>query len=369
MKIAFLIPTVGAGGAERVITLMANFWAKKGHTVILFSLDNPANPPFFKLNPEVQYYPLDLLKDERNYLRKFWRTIVQMWTMRKQVRKHSPNVLIAQLDIAIFLSVASTLLLKEKVIVYEGTNPYLSKTNKYLKKLNNFLYRFADHIVLQTQQIANTFPSHLQDKISVIYNPILKPKLQLQSEDYAKNFEHKKIVSVGRLVPPKAFDVLIKAFHTFAQKRPDWTLLILGEGEERQKLETLCATLNITKQVVLPGRVNDPLALLKDCTIFVLSSRYEGLPNALCEAMSIGLPVVATRCKFGPEEIIQHRKNGLLVPIEDASAISEALEELASDVNLCEQLGTNAKDIVNVCSIEKVMQQWEDVIKKLTTRT
>lgn len=368
MKVAFLIPTVGAGGAERVITLMANFWAEKGHTVIVFSLDSPANPPFFKLNPEVQYYPLDLLKDKENYLGKISRTIVQILSVRKQVRKHSPDVLIAQLDIAIFLSVASTLLLKEKVIVYEGTNPYLSKTNQYLKKLNNFLYRFADHIVLQTHQIANTFPSHLLQKISVIYNPIIKPEVQLHSEDYSKNFAHKKIVSVGRLVPPKGFDVLIKAFHTFTRKRPDWLLLILGEGEERQKLETLCATLNISKQVALPGRVNDPLALLKDCTIFVLSSRYEGLPNALCEAMSIGLPVVATRCKFGPEEIIQHRKNGLLVPVEDASAISEALEELANDVNLCEQLGTNAKDVVNVCSVEKVMQQWEEVIDQLTAR-
>lgn len=365
MKIAFLIPTLGAGGAERVVTLMANFWAEKGHSVVIFSMDDPANPPFFTLNTKVQYHPLNLLKEEENYIGKTWRTISQILSVRKQVKQYKPDVLIAHLSIAIFLAITSTLFLKQKVVIYEGTNPYLATTNKYLKNLNNFLYRFADRMVLQTHQIAKTFPSHLQQKISVIYNPITKPEVQLHSEDYPRNFSNKTIVSVGRLVLPKAQEVLIEAFHIFAKKKPEWSLLILGEGEERQKLETLCATLNITEKVALPGRVKNPLDLLKNCTIFVLSSRYEGLPNALCEAMSIGLPVVATRCKFGPEEIIQHRKNGLLVPVEDAQAISKSLEELANDINLCEQLGTNAKDIVNVCSIERVMSLWEGVIKSI----
>lgn len=370
MKIAFLIPTLEAGGAERVVSLMANFWAEKGLDVIIFSLDSPVNKPFFSLHPAVKYYPLNLLKSEKRYLQKAKRTIHQIFTVRKHVKKHKPDVLIGHLDITIFLTITSTLVSNVKAIAYEGNNPYLNKTNKYLQIINNFLYRFADHIVLQTHQISKTFPSFLQDKISVIYNPVSKPDVQLRSEDYARNLSNKMIVSVGRLEPQKGYDVLLKAFYLFVKENqhPDWSLLIMGEGVERQKLEKLCVSYNIKDQVFLPGKVKKPYEQLRDCSIFVLSSRFEGLPNVLLEAMSLGLPVISTRCKFGPEEIIQHRQNGMLVPVEDYIALSETLEELSGDIKLCEQIGTCAKDIADVCSLERVMAQWEGVVKQLIGR-
>ncbi|MEQ9443837.1 MAG: glycosyltransferase family 4 protein [Cyclobacteriaceae bacterium] len=365
MKVVFIIPTLTAGGAERVFSLMANFWSEREHDITILSLDSPDHEPFFTLHKNVKYQPLNLLEERKGYLGKVKRTLSQIITTRRRVNKLCPDVVIAQLDIAIFLAMTSTIFSKNKAIVYEGNNPYLNTTNKYLQKFNDFLYRFTDHLVLQTKQIAQTFPVHLRKKISIIYNPVTPPGVQLNHEDYIENFQRKRIVSVGRLEFQKGYDVLIRAFHLFLEDNPSWSLTILGEGNERSKLEELCKQLGITDKVALPGNVRNPHDTLQEASIFVLSSRFEGLPNVLLEAMSIGLPVVATRCKFGPEEIVEQRKNGILVPVDDEHAINTALKELANDAILGEQLGNQAKDILKVCGSEEVMAQWEYTIRKL----
>ncbi len=344
---------------------MANHWAEKGFAVVLISLDDPAHHPFFPLRADVTYEALDLLRHRESYLAKSTRTVNQISKVHKCIVAHEPDVLIAQLDITIFLAMSATMFTKTKVIVYEGNNPYLNTTNKYLQKINNFLYRFTDHLVLQTQQITQTFPSYLQKKISVIYNPIASPATRLDHEDYVENFYRKKIISIGRLEPQKGYDVLIKAFHLFLKDQPGWSLTILGEGKERPNLEHLCKTLKVADKVALPGNVKEPHKILQEASMFILSSRFEGLPNVLLEAMSIGLPVVATRCKFGPEEIIQDRVDGLLVPTEDPNALAAAMATLAIDSDLGEYLGTNAQKITDALSIDKIMQQWETVIHAL----
>ena len=362
MKIAFLIPTLGSGGAEKVITLMSNYWAEKGHKIILYSMDSYLNKPFFPLSKKVKHEPLDLLSPSRGTIKKSLLPIVKL---RRKLNTLKPDVLVAHLDIAIFLSLLATRFSDQKVIIYEGTNPYQSKTNSIVKAVNQYLSRFSSRIILQTHQIAKTFPVYLQKKISVIYNPIKIVDEQNQVSDYQKNLLRKKIISIGRLAPPKGYDTLIKAFSIFLQKYPDWSMTILGEGTERKKLEKLCYDLNITKQVDLRGRVADPSLIAKDCSIYALSSNYEGLPNALCEAMVLGLPVVSTKCKFGPEEIIEHGENGLLVPVGDAESMSQAFQLLADDVTLCQKIGNTAKKIKHAFSINRVMNQWESVIKQL----
>ncbi len=365
MKVVLLIPTLGAGGAERVFTLMANFWNQKGFDVTVISLDSPSNPPFFQLDPQIKYHPLNLLKEEKSLVGKAIRTIKQIWLTRAKVKMVNPDVVIAQLDIAIFLAITSTVLSKVKSMAYEGNNPYLNTTNKYLQQFNNFLYRFADRIILQTHQIARTFPQNLQKKISVIYNPITVPNAQLEENDYLRNFQNKTVISVGRLEHQKGYDILLEAFQIFLNKNPGWKLVILGEGQLRPELENMCKDLGISENVKMPGREKHPFERLKDCSIYVLSSRFEGLPNALLEAMSMGLPVISTRCRFGPEEIISHQENGLLIPVEDPMALADALRQLAQNVEFCQSIGTKAKDIMKVCSPEVVMQQWENEIKKL----
>ncbi len=362
MNIAFLIPTLGSGGAEKVITLMSNYWVEKGHKVTLFTMDSCFNKPFFPLNENVNHEPLDLLNQSTGTIKK---SLLPILKFRQKIISLNPDVLIAHLDIAIFISLVATRFLNQKVIIYEGTNPYLSKTNRFVKAANVFLSRFSNRIILQTHHIASTYPKNLQKLISVIYNPVQESDVALQVTNYPQNLLNKKIISIGRLVPPKGYDTLLNAFSLFLKRYPDWSLIILGEGDERSKLEKLCKELEIADKVDLKGRVTNPSFVAKDCSIYVLSSKYEGLPNALCEAMVLGLPVVSTRCKFGPEEIVQHEKNGLLVPVGHAESMSEALQRLAGDVNLCKKIGNEAKAIIHLCGINSVMNQWESVIKQL----
>ena len=158
MKIVFLIPSLVAGGAERVITYMANYWAGQSHNVSVITLDHPQHTSFYPLHRCVELIPLGLLRPQSSVVFKLIRLRKQLVTVRKQVRQNRPDVVIAFLDITIFLTIVLTAHLPVSVVVSERNNPYRNTTNLWLQRVNNWLYRFADAIVLQTHRIASTFP-------------------------------------------------------------------------------------------------------------------------------------------------------------------------------------------------------------------
>lgn len=363
MKILFFIPSLTSGGAERVLIRMANFWSEQNQTVSLLTLDSPLSAPFYPLHPKVQLTQLNLSLQSRGIAQKPIVLGKQLTRVRRQVISEAPDVLIAFLDIAIFLSLAATVFLPIKVVVSERNNPYRNTTNSWLQRLNNCLYRRADAIVLQTHQIAQTFSTSLQPRIRVIPNPVARARRQVS--DYPVQHHHKVIIAVGRLAFQKGFDLLIRALATLPPEHAAWQLRIVGTGEEHDKLMQLCDELSVSDRVTWVGRVTDVETELLRASIFVLPSRFEGFPNALCEAMAVGLPVVATRCEFGPEETIQHGDNGWLVPVDDVDELSKALHRLASDAALGERLGTRAKNIQDTYGIDKVMAQWEAVVQQV----
>ena len=362
MKIAFLIPSLGAGGAERVLTHMANYWAKRNNLVVIFTLE--AGTSFYPLASGVRHIPLGR-EFPSGTMRKARYLFGQIRKLRRHLRKQQPQVLIAFLDIAILAAIAATRFLPTKVIVSERNNPYVRKTNPMLQSLNHWLYHWADQLVLQTYQIADTFP-HLRRKITVISNPLSLPRYQIPDESYVANLRHKTVVCMGRLTVQKQYDKVIRAFYQFSQGKSGWKLILLGEGEERENLEQLRAQLHLDEAVSLPGSTDNPQEVLKGASVFMLSSRFEGFPNALCEAMAIGLPSVATRCPYGPEEIIEHGRNGWLVPVDDPTAWAKALETVTSDVMLYQRLGKEAKKVTATYGIDRIMHQWDQVIYDIT---
>lgn len=362
MRIAFIIPTLSAGGAERVVTHMANFWAERKYQVSIITLSHPKESPFYTLSSKVELVQLDLLEEKKSFQKLF--LFYKQWNaVRNEVKRIQPNVLIAFLDITIFLALAIRPFIKAKVIVSERNNPYLNETHPLLKKINHFLYQYADQLVLQTFQIAHTFSERLQNKITVIPNPVVVPEVRI--ENYEKGSSTYTIMSMGRLKWQKGYDILIKAFAPLAKTYKEWTLVIIGEGDERTQLETLSEKEEISEQVKLVGRKSNPHEMLKEASIFVLSSRFEGFPNALCEAMAIGLPCVATRCPFGPDEIIEHDINGLLVEANDDDALRDALASLMRSAVLRKRLGEQAQHITEQFAITKVMAQWEQLVERI----
>ncbi|MEK6477766.1 glycosyltransferase family 4 protein [Catalinimonas sp. 4WD22] len=360
MKICFLVPSLVAGGAEHVMSHMANFWANKSYSVSIITLNHPQETPFYPLEEGVDLIQLNLL-EKGNSFQKAVLFFKQWNAIRREINIIKPNVLIAFLDITILLALTVRPFIQAKVIVSERNNPYLNETNPLLKKINHFLYRFSDQLVLQTNQIAHTFPHHLQNKIRIIPNPVLPPSHKLQDKSQEQSTH--TIISMGRLKWQKGYDILIKAFAPLAKAHKEWSLVIIGEGDERHHLESLCRQEGVSEQVQLVGRRYNPYDMLKEASVFVLSSRFEGFPNALCEAMAIGLPCVATQCQFGPEEIIEHNVNGILVKVNDEIALRNALELLIESSTLRKKLGEHALKITERFALAKVMNQWELLIE------
>jgi len=362
MKICLLIPSLVAGGAERVMTRMANHWAENSYEIHIITLDYPGSSPFYDLSPKIKLIQLGVPRQQKFFFKPFF-MVRQIVSVLQTVNKIQPDALIAFLDITIFISLVIKPFISAKVIVSERNNPYLNETNPVIKHINHFLYRIADQLILQTERISASFPPRLQSKITVIPNPVPKPEVEKFA--YSEKKAEYTIISVGRLKKQKGYDFLIKVFASLGTQAKMWSLVIVGEGEERGKLEQLCKDEQVEERVKFLGKQYKPEKILKEADVYILSSRFEGFPNSLCEAMSIGLPCIATRCLYGPEEIIEHGVNGLLIDVNSQKELRSAMNKLIDSAQLRQQLGEEAKKISGRLSLPNIMRQWEHVIRKV----
>jgi glycosyltransferase involved in cell wall biosynthesis len=243
------------------------------------------------------------------------------------------------------------------VIVSERNDPHAHNAGLKANLLRSVLYRRANAITVQTKAAASYFTSSLGKKTIVIPNAVVVPP---PVEPVAK--QGNSLVAMGRLSHEKGFDLLLQAFATLAERFPDWTLTIWGEGDLRAALEAQRDALGLRDRVSLPGRTKSPDRELQRADLFVLSSRYEGFPNVLAEAMANGLPVVSFDCPSGPSDLIEAGVNGILAPPGDVDALASALAKLMGDGNERARLGTNAKRVTKTFSLDSVMAMWESVI-------
>ncbi len=364
MKTALVISALNAGGAERVITTLANAWATRGVNVSLITFEKPDYQPFYFVNPGVKLCHLDLkVKDSAYYpdfLLALWKLLKRVWFLRQFFKKEQPDCIIAFLDTVNITTLLAALGLKIPVTVSERVDPAQHPIGFLQNFLRKITYPLAHHIVVQTTQIKNYFPKKLHQHISIIPNPVSLAVDTAQLPNI--NYEKKKIITIGRLEIQKGFDLLIQAFGMVHDQYPAWELVIWGEGHERSALEALCAHLKLETHIHLPGLTKNVIQALSEGSLFVLPSRYEGFPNSLCEAMAVGLPPIAFDCVSGTSDIIRNNIDGLLVlPTQNINALSHAILRLIQNVELRQQYGNRAKEILDRFSLEKILDQWNAI--------
>jgi glycosyltransferase involved in cell wall biosynthesis len=356
-----VIPSLTQGGAERVLTMTANHWARLGHAVVLITLDASQNDTC-PLNPEVSRVGLGLLKSSAGPLQAVWNNGTRLRSLRRAIRDSQPDVVISFIDRMNVLTLLATRGLGLDVIVSERVDPRRHDIGSMWNALRRSLYPRARALVVQTERVCHATRSLVRGKpIYVIPNAIEMPK-EPTGTPPADEPSGCRIVAMGRLVPQKGFDLLIQAFAQIAAEHPNWRLHILGNGPQQSELEQLARAGDVTERVSFGGWVAETANFLRQSDLFVLSSRYEGFPNALLEAMACGLPAVSFDCDSGPAEIIRDGIDGLLVDAENVDALAEAMERLMSDEELRRRLATRAPEVIERFSVDEFFRRWECVL-------
>ena len=327
-RLAIFLPGLYDGGAERTLLNLAEGIAARGFPVDLVLAR--AEGPYMSEIPNLVRV-IDL---------KATRVLMCLPALVHYLRSERPVALLSTLYANILAVLARRIAGVPQRVVLNEQNTLSSVSTgendlrwKLYPQLARWFYPWADAITAVSEGVAsdlNVAAKLSPGRVQVIYNPIVTPELQKKSESplehpWFKTGEPPVVLGVGRLTPQKAFSVLIEAFAKVRKSQPA-RLLILGEGEERPMLEALTKQLELEQDINLPGFVSNPYSYMAHAALFVLSSRWEGLPTVLVEAMSLRTPVIATDCPSGPREILRNGQYGQLVPVDDPDALALAIQ-------------------------------------------
>ena len=363
MRITLIIPSLSRGGAERIMSALANLWAEQGRAVTLLTFDH-GDTPAYRLSPVIEHRRLGLLATSRNAAQGFFRNLWRVRRLRRAIRESKADVVISFMDITNVLTVLATRGLRTRVVISERIDPSLHDIGRAWSALRRLTYGYADAVVCQTDPALRWVQHRVHINGRVIPNPVVAPMARTGAERGA-GAQAPTIVAMGRLVPQKGFDLLLQAFAQIASRHPEWTLKIIGTGPLRAELERQAAELRIADRVQLVGELADPFPLVGAAELFVLSSRFEGFANALCEAMAMGLPVISFDCPSSPAEIIRHGENGILVPAQDVPALASAMDHLMGDAALRRRLASRAPEVLSRYAPEKILALWDELFREL----
>ena len=353
-KLYIITRSMKAGGCERVIAQLANRFCATGTDVSLFSVYR--HDSFYPLDERITVRPLSDREEGSSR-----DTFAVFRLFRKCVLEGKPDAVLAMPDM---INVWTSLFLAGTgipVIVSERNDPARFPASRLKRLLRKPAYRFAKGFVFQTEQQKAYFPERIRNRGTVIENP-------LDTEMLPSVFEgqrNRTVVTAARLAPQKNLTLLIDAFRIFSESRPDWKLIIYGEGSERNHLEKAAAEAH-PGTVILPGECRELAEAIRTAGMFVLSSDYEGMPNALIEAMSLGLPCVSTDCPAGgPASLIFQEKNGILVRTGDARGMAEAMGRIADDPAFAARIGKEAERIRQRLDVRTVAEKWRSYIERV----
>jgi glycosyltransferase involved in cell wall biosynthesis len=359
--VVIVLPGLGAGGSEHVVSLVANHWARLGFDLTIITLEPPEAKPYYDFVAAISIIRVGVPPKRASRLSAAWMVFQRIRRLRSAIRHVDPDFVLSFLTRTNVLALLSTIGTGIPVIVSERNNPEVQPFGRPWRWLQKALYPRAFGLVAMTAGAMEHFPKRTRRRSWIIPNAV----------DLPIDWKNKRgggiVAAVGRLTHQKGFDILLDAFAKIESSFPEWRLVIWGDGEDRAKLEAQRRTLGLEDRVEMPGVTAKPGQWGETTDGCVLSSRYEGWGIVLLEAMAAGLPVISFDCKWGPATMITHGEDGWLVPPENADALAESLSRLLSDDVLRTGLAEKAAETAKRYSKERILEQWDGVAYSVPT--
>ncbi len=348
MKLTFVTSTLHAGGAERVISLLANSFCQKGYEVEIVCI-----------NKHLVFYPIDetvkvwFAEDEVKSLS----ILKKMMWLRKHINSEKPDVVIAFMLEVYCVTLASLIGVSVPVISSERIDPHFFGRAKGL--LRWLLLRRTTHLVVQTVRIKDFYSAKLQSRTTIIPNPVTDKVFSL-----TPTLKQKRIIAVGRLAYQKNYPMMFRAFAKVHHDFPDWQLVVYGNGPQKEEIRGVIERLGMEGHIILAGKSDHVVEEMNKSSLFVMSSDYEGMSNALLEAVCVGLPVISTDVS-GAKDLITDGVNGYIVPVGNERALTLALSSMLSSPEKMDEMGRQSKALAPRFREEQIVGQWEELIKKV----
>ncbi len=357
MKITCVIGNLGGGGAERVMTYLCGGLAARGHEVTLLTLDNSV-PDFYSLPENVRRVRIELPTFKKAGI---LGGIPRLWRMTCALRTTRPDVVISFMTVSIL---ASCLLLRVPYIYADHLDiRYLTVSPKW-KFLRNFLFRFACRITVLSERDRKYIALYQPYwDPAVIYNPALPACREPLPRPGFMATDKKYIVAVGRLVQQKGFDLLLEAWRRICEEYPDWRLCIIGAGPDEAELKSLAETLDVLYCTQFVPPVKGLNAVYQHADLYAMSSRMEGFPMVLLEAMAAGVPAVSFHCN-GPDVIIRDGVDGFLVKQNHTDCLAAKMAELMKEEEKRRSFGDKAREVVARFSLSAYLDAYENLCKE-----
>ncbi len=363
-RLTLVIHSLAQGGAERDMAHLARCWAERGNDVAVVTLDSVATDSY-PLVEGVTRIGLGLAGDSHGWLQAISNNRQRIRALHDVLCQRSPQTVVSFIDRMNVVTLKAATSLGDPVIVSERIDPRHHEPGRIWRWLRRRTYPLCTAQVVLThsvrdwcRQLAPRQPVH------VIPNPARRP--ETGSTDASREWapaDRSVLLGMGRLHPQKGFDRLLPIFARLRSTHPNWHLVLLGEGDERARLEAQVRDLGLQQHVSLPGWVSDVDGALSRSDLFVLPSRYEGFGNVVAEALACGVPVVTMDCPSGPGEIVRDGVDGLIVPAEDTARLEQALDRVMGDAQLRDQFSARGPEVLDRFSEQKFLAQWDAVLE------